>query len=333
MNAWTWSSRRLLALLLTCGIGAMAVSPPAAAQNYPTRSITMIVPFAAGGPTDTVARVLGQALGKSLGQTIVIENLGGAGGTLAAARAAKAAPDGYTIFINHLGQATAPALYKKLPYDPIADFAPIGLATDATMVMTARTDFPANTLAELIGYVKQHKDTVSMGHAGVGAASHLCELLFMSAIDAELTMVAYRGTAPAMTDLLGGQIELICDQATSAISNIKAGKVKAYAVTTPTRIASMADVPTSAEAGLPVLQISVWHGLYAPKGTPKPVIDRLVAALQAALDDPVLKERYADLATEPVARERATPEALAAYLRAETDKWGPIIAKAGVHPE
>ena len=333
MKIRNWVSRRSLALLLAGGIGAVAVSPPAMAQNYPTRSITMIVPFAAGGPTDTVARVLSQAMGKALGQTIVIENLGGAGGTLAAARAAKAAPDGYTIFINHLGQATAPSLYKKLPYDPVADFAPIGLATDATIVMVARTDLPANTLAELIGYVKQHKDTVSMGHAGVGAVSHLCEMLFMSAIDTELTMVAYRGTAPAMTDLLGGQIELICDQATSAISNIKAGKVKAYTVTTPTRIASLPDVQTSVEAGLPVLQVSVWHGLYAPKGTPQPIIDRLVAALQASLDDPALKARFADLATEPVGKDRATPEALASLLKAEMDKWGPIIKKAGVYSE
>jgi tripartite-type tricarboxylate transporter receptor subunit TctC len=320
-------------MLLAGGIGALAVSPPAAAQNYPTRSLTMIVPFAAGGPTDTVARVLGQALGKVLGQTIVIENIGGAGGTLAAARAAKAAPDGYTIFINHLGQATAPALYKKLPYDPIADFAPIGLATDATMVMVSRPDFPATTLADLIAYAKTKKDSISMGHAGIGAASHLCEMLFMSAIDTELTLVAYRGTAPAMTDLLGGQIELICDQATSAISNLKAGKVKAYAVTTSARVPSLPEVLTSTEAGLPALQVSVWHGLFAPKGTPRPVIDRLAAALQAALEDPALKERFGDLATDPVARDRATPEALASHLKAETDKWGPIIRKAGVYAE
>jgi len=333
MNVRTWISRRSLALLMAGGIGALAVFPSAAAENYPSRSITMIVPFAAGGPTDTVARVLAQALGKNLGQTIIIENLGGAGGTLAAARAAKAAPDGYTIFVNHLGQATAPALYKKLPYDPIGDFAPIGLATDATMVMVARTDVPAATLGELIDYVKKNKDTISMGHAGIGAASHLCEMLFMSAIDTELTLVAYRGTAPAMTDLLGGQIQLICDQATSAISNIKAGKVKAYTVTTPTRIASLPDVPTSVEGGLSELQVSVWHGLYAPKGTPKPVIDRLVTALQASLEDAALKARFADLATEPVSKDRATPEALAALLRAETDKWGPIIKKAGVYGE
>jgi tripartite-type tricarboxylate transporter receptor subunit TctC len=167
------------------------------------------------------------------------------------------------------------------------------------MVMVARADFPAGTLAELVDFVRKRKDAVSMGHAGVGAASHLCEMLFMSTIDTELTMVAYRGTAPAMTDLLGGQIQLICDQATSAISNIKAGKVKAYTVTTPARLASLPDVPTTLEAGLAALQVSVWHGLYAPKGTPRPVIDRLVMALQAALEDPALKERFADLATEP----------------------------------
>jgi tripartite-type tricarboxylate transporter receptor subunit TctC len=332
MKVRSWISRRSLGRLAGEFVVAGAVAP-ATAQTYPTKSITLLVPFAAGGPTDTVARVLAQALGKNLGQTIIVENLGGAGGTLAAARAAKSAPDGYTIFINHIGQSTAPALYKKVPYDPIADFAPIGLATDATMVIVAKPDFPPNTLAELIDYVKKNKDKVSMGHAGVGAASHLCELLFMSAIDTELTMVAYRGTAPAMTDLLGGQIELICDQATTAYSNIKAGKVKAYTVTTPTRMASLPDVSTTVEAGLPALQVSIWHGLYAPKGTPKPVIDRLVTALQAALEDHALKERFADLATDTVSKAQATPEALAALLKSETEKWGPIIKKSGVQPE
>lgn len=332
MRNSTWVSRRSLGLLASALIFAAAAAP-VTAQTYPAKSITLIVPFAAGGPTDTVARVLAQALGRNLGQTIIVENLGGAGGTLAAARAAKSAPDGYTIFINHIGQATAPALYKKLPYDPIADFAPIGLATDATMVMVARPGFPPNTLAELIDYVKKNRDKVSMGHAGIGAASHLCELLFMSAIDTELTMVAYRGTAPAMTDLMGGQIELICDQATAAYGNIKAGKVKAYTVTTPARMASLPDVPTTLEAGLPALQVSIWHGLYAPKGTPQPVIDRLVTALQAAVEDPALKERFADLATDTVGMAQARPEALAALLKAETEKWGPIIKKAGVQPE
>ena len=332
MRNSTCVSRRALGLLASAFIFAAAAAP-VTAQTYPTKSITMIVPFAAGGPTDTVARVLAQALGKNLGQAVIVENLGGAGGTLAAARAAKAVPDGYTIFINHIGQATAPALYRKLPYDPIADFAPIGLATDAPMVMVAKPGFPPNTLAELIDYVKKNKDKVSMGHAGIGAASHLCELLFMSAIDAELTMVAYRGTAPAMTDLMGGQIELICDQATAAYSNIKAGKVKAYTVTTPARMASLPDVATTVEAGLPGLQVSIWHGLYAPKGTPQPVIDRLVTALQAAVEDPTLKERFADLATDTVSKAQARPEALAALLKSETEKWGPIIKKAGVQPE
>jgi tripartite-type tricarboxylate transporter receptor subunit TctC len=333
MKRW-FVSFRSRALCVLAGAAALALAAmPAAAQNYPAKSITMIVPFAAGGPTDTVARLLGQSMGKTLGQTIIVENVGGAGGTLGAARAAKAAPDGYTVFLHHIGHSTSVTLYRKLPYDTVGDFAPIGLVTDVPMTLVAKGGFPPNTLAELIEYVKQNKDKVSYANAGVGAASHLCGMLFMSAIDTELTTVAYRGTGPAMNDLLGGQVDIMCDQTTNTTSQIKAGKIKVYAVTTPTRVPSLPDVPTSAEAGLRDLQVAVWHGLYAPKGTPKPVIDRLVAALQSALEDPVVKERFAELGTEPVAKDRATPDALAAQLKAEIAKWGPIIKRAGVYAD
>ncbi len=328
------SALRSAAALLS-GIVALtaAATVPAAAQSYPTKSITMIVPFAAGGPTDTVARLIGQSMSKTLGRTIVIENVGGAGGTLGAARAAKAAPDGYTVFLHHIGQSTAPTLYRELPYDAVNDFAPIGLVTDVPMTLVAKADFPPDDLASLVEYVKKNRDKVSYANAGIGAASHLCGMLFMSAIGTELTTVAYRGTGPAMNDLLGGQVDLMCDQTTNTASQIKAGKIKVYAVTTSTRVPSLPDVPTSAEAGLPGLRVGVWHGLYAPKGTPRPVVEKLAEALRSALEDGNVKQRFSELGTEPVKKDRATPAALQAHLEAEIAKWAPIIKKAGIYAD
>lgn len=304
-----------------------------AADPYPSKTITMIVPFAAGGPTDTVARLVAQSMTTSLKQTVIVENVGGAGGTIGAARVAKAAPDGYTLFLHHIGQSTAPTLYRKLSYNAIDDFEPIGLVTDVPMTFIARGDFPAKDFKELVAYVKANKDKVTYANAGVGSASHLCGMLFMTAIDTELTTVPYKGTGPAMNDLLGGQVDFMCDQTTNTTSQIKAGKVKAYAVTTKTRVPSLPNIPTTAEAGLPGFEVAVWHALYAPKGTPKPVIDKLEAALQIALKDATVKQRFADLGTEPVAADRATPEALRAFLKAEIAKWAPIIKKAGVYAD
>jgi tripartite-type tricarboxylate transporter receptor subunit TctC len=317
---------RLLAISLTalatlCGTVAHA--------QYPTKPITMIVPFAAGGPTDTVARLLGQAMGTDLKQTVVVENVAGAGGTVAAGRVARSDPDGYTIFIHHIGHSTAPALYRKLPYNAVDDFAPIGLITDVPMTIVARGDFPASNLKELIDYVKKNKDKVTYANAGLGAASHLCGMLFMTAIGTDLTTVPYKGTGPAMNDLLGGKVDFMCDQTTNTTSQIKANKIKVYAVTTKQRVASLPNVPTAAEAGLPNFEVTVWHALWAPKGTPKPVIDRLTQSLKVALKDPTLKQRFADLGTEPVADNMATPEALNAHLKAQIALWGPIIKKAG----
>jgi tripartite-type tricarboxylate transporter receptor subunit TctC len=308
-------------------------SAAAHAQDYPNKTITMIVPFAAGGPTDTVARLIAQSMGNKLKQQIIVENVGGAGGTIGAARAAKATPDGYTVFLHHIGQSTAPTLYRKLPYNPVEDFAPIGLVTDVPMTLIARKDLPPKDFKELLAYVKTNKDKVNYGNAGVGSASHLCGMLFMSAIGAEMTTVPYKGTAPAMNDLLGGQIDLMCDQTTNTTGQIKADKVKAYGVTTKTRVPSLPNLPTMNEAGLPGFEVAVWHGLYAPKGTPKPVIDSLTSALQHALKDPNVKQRFADLGTEPVAENRATPEALRTHLKAEIDKWAPIIKKAGAYAD
>ena len=306
---------------------------PGAAQEYPSKVITLVVPFAAGGPTDTVARLVGQAMSASLKQQIVVENVGGAGGTIATNRVAKAAPDGYTILLHHIGMSTAPALYRKLPYNAITDFEPIGLVNDTPMTLVAKKDFPPKDLKELIAYVKKNKDTVTYANAGLGAASHLCGMLFMTAIDTDLTTVPYKGTAPAMNDLLGGQVDLMCDQTTNTTSQIKGEKIKVYGVTTKQRLASLPNVPTMDEAGLKGFEISIWHGLYAPKGTPKPVIDKIAKALQDAIKDRTVKQRFADLGAEPVSEKAATPDALRAQLKAEIDKWAPIIKKAGAYAD
>jgi tripartite-type tricarboxylate transporter receptor subunit TctC len=305
----------------------------AEAQDYPKKPITVVVPFAAGGPTDTVARLLGVTMGKSLKTQILVENVGGAGGTIGAARVAKAPPDGYAVLLHHIGQSTAPALYRKLPYDVTTDFEPIGLVNEVPMTLVARKDFPPKDLRELIAYVRANKDKVSYANAGLGAASHLCGMLFMSAIDTDLTTVPYKGTGPAMNDLLGGQVDFMCDQTTNTTSQIRAGKIKVYGVTTKARVPSLPDVPTMHEAGLPGFEVSVWHALYAPKGTPPAIVAKLTKGLQDALKDATVKQRFAELGAEPVAESRATPEAVRAHLKAEIAKWGPIIRKAGVYAD
>jgi tripartite-type tricarboxylate transporter receptor subunit TctC len=303
------------------------------ASDYPSKVITIIVPFTAGGPSDTIARLMAGSLRKTLNTQIIVENVGGAGGTLGANRAANAAPDGYTIFLHHVGQATAPALYRKLPYNPITDFEPIGLVNEGPMTLVAKKNFPAKDLKQLITYVQANKTKINLANAGLGAASHLCGTLFMTAIETDLTTIPYSGTGPAMNDLLGGQVDIMCDQTANTTSQIKAGKIKVYGVTTKKRLPSLPDVPTLDEAGLKGFEVSIWHALYAPKETPKPIIEKLTKALQAALKDPLVKQRFADLGMEPVSSDRATPEALRKHLKAEIDKWGPILKKAGVYAE
>lgn len=320
-------------LSIAVGLALVASSSAFAQAGYPSKSITMIVPFAAGGPTDTVARLVAQSMSRTLGQQVVVENVGGAGGTIGAARVARSEPDGHTIFLHHIGQSTAPSLYRKLSYNPITDFEPIGLVTDVPMTLIARKDFPAKTFAELVAYVKENKDKLSYANAGLGSASHLCGMLFMSAVGANMTTVPYKGTGPAMNDMLGGQVDLMCDQTTNTTSHIKSEKVKVYGVTTKTRVPSLPDVPTMHEAGLPNFEVAVWHGLYAPKGTAKPVVDKLSASLKDALKDPMVVQRFGELGTEPVAQDRATPEALRSFLKSEIDKWAPVIKAAGVYAD
>ena len=315
---------------LLAGCAALAVAFAAAAEDYPTHTISVVVPFAAGGPTDTVTRLIGQAMSKTLGQTIIVENAAGAGGTIGVEKVARAKPDGYTLLLMHIGISTAPSLYRNLRFDPTKDLEPIGLVTNVPMTVVANKDFPPKDMKELIAYVKANKDKVTYANAGVGAASHLCGMLLMTAIGTDVTTVPYKGTGPALTDLMGGQVNFMCDQTTNTTPHIKGGKVKAYAVTTKERLKSLPDVPTADEAGLKGFEVTVWHGMWAPHGTPKPVIDKLVKALQAALKDPNVVQRFAELGTEPVPQNLATPQALDAHLKSEIAKWAPIIKKAGV---
>lgn len=301
----------------------------ALAQDYPVRPVTMLVPFAAGGPTDTIARLTAAGMAKSLGQQVVVENAPGAGGTIATTRASRAQPDGYTLLIHHVGLSTAATLYRNLSYDTKTAFAPIGLVTNAPMTIIARPDFPADTLKELVAYAQQQGDKLTYAHAGLGAASHLCGMLFMTAIQKQLTAVPYKGNGPIMNDLLGKQIDLTCDQATNTTGPIMSKQVKAYAITTKERLKSLPDLPTADEAGLKGFELGVWHGIYAPKGTPPAVVQKLTAALQSALRDPALIARFNDINTEPVPQEKATPEALAATLASEVDRWAPMIKAAG----
>ena len=310
---------------------ALAVAAAASAQqDYPNRPVTLVIPFAAGGPTDVVARVLAQSMQKSLNQTVIVENTLGAGGTIAATKVAHAKPDGYTLFLHHNGMATSVSLYRKLDFNPMTDYEYIGLVADVPMTLVARKDLPPNDLKELIAYIKANKDKLSLGNAGLGAVSHLCGMLFMSAINTEIQTIPYKGTAPAMNDLMGGQIDLLCDQTTQTTGPIKAERIKVYGVTTKSRLASLPSVPTLSEQGLPGFEVVVWHGFYAPKGTPKPILDKLNAALKEALKDPVVIAKFADLSAVPATPEQATPDALRTHLKSEIDKYGPLIKKAGV---
>ena len=313
--------------------GAVLTASAAVAQTYPDRQITMVVPFAAGGPTDTVGRLIAERMSADLGQQIIVENVGGAGGTLGAGQVANAEPDGYTILLHHIGMATSAALYRNLPYAPTEAFEYAGLVTEVPMTVVARKDFEPTDFASLIAYVKENADTITMANAGIGAASHLCGMLFMQAVEAPIVTVPYKGTGPAMTELLGGQIDLMCDQTTNTSEQIKSGTIKGYAVTSPERLAIVPVLATVSEGGFPGMEVAVWHGLYAPKGTPPEVMDRLSAALQAALADPALAAKLAELGTAPSPAADATPAALKAKLETEAARWKPVIDSAGVYAD
>ena len=308
---------------------AAAAVPLAWAQAYPSKPITLVVPFSAGGPTDVVARTLGASMQKTLGQTVIIENKTGAGGTIAASQVKRAAPDGYTFLIHHNGMATAPALYRKLPYDPLTDFDYVSQVIDVPMTLVGRKDLPAKDFKELLAYLKAQGDKATLAHAGLGAVSHLCGMLFRQAAGVEMNTIPYQGTGPAMNALLGGQVDLLCDQTTSTTSHIKAGAVKLFGVTTPSRLKTLPDVPTLAEQGLKGFEVVVWHGIYAPKGTPKEAIDKFRDALKAALKDPAVVPRLDELGAVVVPENKLTSAGLQSWLKQETDRYSPVIKAAG----
>ena len=300
------------------------------AGGYPEDQITFIVPFSAGGPTDTVTRLVAEPMAAELGVEIVVQNVEGAGGTVAAEQVANEEPDGYTVLMHHIGMSTAPTLYPDLPYAPLEDFETIGLVTEVPMTIVGSPNFEPNTFEELVAYVEENIDTVTYANAGIGAASQLCGLLFEEATGLDITEVPYEGTGPALDDLLGDQVDFMCDQTTNTTENILSGAVKAYAVTTPERIDALPDVPTTEEAGIPDLQVSVWHGLYVPAGTPAEIVEALNAALLVALQDQNVIDSLADLGTAPVTQDRATPEAHTQHLTDQIELWAPIIEASGV---
>lgn len=316
--------RSAAAALLGLGLASAGL-----AQSYPSKPITWVVPFAAGGPTDVVARLLGASMSKTLGQSVVIENKVGAGGTIAAAYTARATPDGYTFLIHHNGMGTAPALYRKLSFNPLSDFEYVSQVIDVPMTLVGRKDFPPKDFKELVAYLKANGEKVNIAHAGLGAVSHLCSVLVRQAIGVDMTTIPFSGTGPALNALLGGQVDLLCDQTTSTTPQIKAGTVKLYGVTTATRLKTMPEVPTLAEQGLTGFQMVVWHGVYAPKGTPKVAIDTFGRALSAALKDPAVLAKLTELGSVVVPDEKQTPAGLQTWLQQETLRYGPVIKAAG----
>jgi tripartite-type tricarboxylate transporter receptor subunit TctC len=321
--------------ILIAGL-AVAACSLAVAQTYPSKPVTIVVPFTAGGPTDKVARDFAEALRKPLGgQTVIIENVGGAGGTLGATKVARAAPDGYTLLLHHIGMATSPALYRNLPYKTMEAFEYLGLINEVPMTLIGRTSLPAKNYAELMKWLDENKGKSNLANAGLGSASHLCGLLFQSTTKIDMVTVPYKGTAPAMTDLLGGQVDIMCDQTTNTTQQIESGKVKAYAVSTAKRLStpSLKELPTLDESGLKGFNVSIWHGLYAPKGTPKEVLDKLNAALRTSLKDPDFIKHEEEMGAVVVTDSRLGAAEHKQFVEAEINKWGPVIKAAGQYAD
>jgi tripartite-type tricarboxylate transporter receptor subunit TctC len=302
---------------------------PAASDGYPERPIALVVPFSAGGPTDILARLLAASMSRTLGKTVIVEVRPGAGGTRAPEMVARAKPDGYTFMIHHNGMSTAPALYRRLRYDPLADFEYVGLTVDMPMTVVARRDLPPTNIRELFAYLEKNGPQVNLAHVGPGSVSHLCSMVLRKALGIELTAVAFQGTGPAMIALEGGHVDLLCDQTSQTLPHAKAGNIKLYAATTRTRLPLLPDTPTLDEAGLKDFEVVVWHGIYAPKGTPPEALAKFGAALKAALKDPAVAPRIAELGGAVVPESKQTPAALRAFLKAEIEKWAPIIRASG----
>ena len=329
-------NKLIIKTLLTLG-STMALAPVVFAQGFPAkdRTITIVVPFSAGGPTDRVARDLAEAMRKPLGATVVVDNAAGAGGSIGANKVAKAVPDGYTLLLHHIGMATMPTLVRNIPFKVESDFEYLGMVNDVPMTLISRPSLPAKDFKELQAWIQQNKGHINLGNAGVGSASHLCGLLFQQAIGVEMTAVPYKGTGPAMTDLIGGQIDLMCDQTTNTTSQIEGKKVKAFAVTSNKRLATPAlkDLPTLQEAGLKDFLVTIFHGLYAPKGTPADVQKKLNDALKVALKDPEFIKKQEGLGAVVVTDRRVEPAEHKKFVASEIAKWSPIIKKAGVYAD
>lgn len=327
--------KKLIQLALVAAAAAAAFG--AAAQEYPSKdkTVTIVVPFAAGGPTDRVARDLAEALRKPLGANVVVDNTAGAGSSIGAARVARAAPDGYTLLLNHIGMSTMPALYRKLAFSVPNDFEYLGMVNDVPMTLIARPTMAANNYKELSAWLAQNKGKINLGNAGLGSASHLCGLMFQSAVQIDMTPVPYKGTAPAITDLIGGQIDLLCDQTTNTSGQIEAKKVKAYAVTTQKRLTTplLKDLPTLAESGLKNFEVTIWHGLYGPKGTPPDIAKKINDALKVALKDPDFIKKQEGLGAVVVTDKRVEPAEHKKFVAAEIDKWTAVIKAAGTYAD
>jgi tripartite-type tricarboxylate transporter receptor subunit TctC len=302
-------------------------------STFPNKPIHIVIPFPPGGSTDVLGRLLGASMSNNLGQSVIVENTGGAGGTIGATKVARSPADGYTLLFHNMAHASAPALYSKLPYNPIQDFEPIGIVTEVPMILVARKNFPGNNFSDVLAYAKTNGDKLNFANAGVGATSQLCEALLKSATGSKWTSVPYKGTGPALNDLLGGQVDFICDQPASTISHIKAGNLKPIAVATKNRLKILPQVATFSESGLPGFELTVWHGLYAPKGTPKEVVDRLATSLRDTLKDPVIIDRYQDMSASIASPAQATPEALQNFLKADVERWKTALKAAGIQAE
>jgi tripartite-type tricarboxylate transporter receptor subunit TctC len=315
---------------------ALALLATSAFAEYPEKTVTIVIPFAAGGPTDKVGRDFAEAVRKPLGgQAVVIDNVAGAGGTLGAAKVARATPDGYTLLITHIGMATSPALYRNLQFKPLEDFEYLGLINEVPMTLISRPTLPANNYAELASWIQANKGKVNIANAGLGSASHMCGMLLQSTLKADMTPVPYKGTAPAMNDLLGGQVDIMCDQTTNTTGQIEGKKVKAFAVTTPKRlgIPALAALPTLDEAGLKGFNVTIWHALYAPKGTPKPVLDKINAALKVALKDGTFIKNEESLGAVVAADARVNPADHKKFVEAEINRWTPLIKANGQYAD
>jgi tripartite-type tricarboxylate transporter receptor subunit TctC len=321
----------MIATRLCVSVLALAPMVAGAQADYPSKPITLVVPFAAGGPSDKIARDLAEALRKPLGQTVIVDNAAGAGGTIGSAKVAKSAPDGYTLLVHHIGMSTAPALYRKLSYKVPDDFETLGVINEAASVVIGKPSLPANDFAELRKWITASGEKATLANAGVGSASHLCGLMLQSALNVKLTPVPYKGTAPAMNDLIGGTVDLMCEQATNAVPQIEGKKVKPFAQTGTKRLAvpALKDVPTLAESGLPNFNVQVWHALYAPKGTPPAVLAKLNAALRTALKDPELIKREEALGLSVISDQRLDPAGHRRFVEAEMARWGKVIKDAG----